>query len=105
MSADPIRVRVDPLIAELVPRFLERCRQTAADFRAAAASGDLAVARRIGHALSGTASSFGFDEIANIARDIERAAEAGDVAQLQAIAGRLDAHLARVQPVYGDADP
>jgi HPt (histidine-containing phosphotransfer) domain-containing protein len=88
------------MLAELVPKFLARCKQTVEEFRGAAQSGDLAVARRIGHALFGTASSYGFDEMAGIGREIERAARDGDSEALKELAERLDAHVARVRPVF-----
>jgi len=100
MSGDPIMVRVDPMLAELVPKFLARCKQTVAEFHGAVQSGDLAVARRIGHALFGTASSFGFDEMAAIGKEIERAAKDSDPQALKELAERLDAHVARVRPVF-----
>lgn len=100
MSDGPISVKVDPLLAELVPKFLGRCRQTAAEFRDAVRSGDFSGARRIGHALYGTASSFGFDEMAGIGREIEQAALDRDTGALKNLAERLDAHVARVRPVF-----
>jgi len=87
------------MLAELVPKFLARCRQTVEEFHGAAQSGDLTVARRIGHSLFGTASSFGFDEMAAIGREIEQAARDGDSAALKGLAERLEAHVARVRPV------
>jgi HPt (histidine-containing phosphotransfer) domain-containing protein len=87
------------MLAELVPKFLVRCKQTVEEFRGAAQSGDLVVARKIGHALFGTASSYGFHEMAAIGREIERAARDGDSEALKELAERLDTHVARVRPV------
>lgn len=100
MKDGPIPVKIDPILAELVPTFLERCRQNAVECREAVRSVDLVAARRIGHALHGTASSFGFQEMAEIGRDIEQAARAGDSAALKNLVERLDGHLSRLQPVY-----
>ena len=100
MSDDPISVKIDPILAEVVPKFLEQCTQTAADFRNAVRSGDLATARRIGHALHGTAGSFGFEVMARIGREIERAARDGDSGALDKLADALGEHVARVRPVF-----
>jgi HPt (histidine-containing phosphotransfer) domain-containing protein len=97
---EPILVKIDPILAELVPRFLERCGQTATEFCAAAESGDLATARRIGHSLLGTASSYGFQEMAAMGKEIETAARNGDVEALKALSASLTAHVARVRPVF-----
>jgi len=100
MSDDPISVRIDPLLAEVVPKFLAQCAQTVTDFRDAVRSGDLTAARRIGHALYGTAGSFGFEEMAGIGRKIEQAAREGDSRSLERLAEALDEHVARVRPVF-----
>jgi len=100
MSDDPITVRIDPILAVLVPKFLARCRQTVTEFHEAVGSRDMAVARRIGHALFGTASSYGFHEMAAIAKEIERAALDEDSVALKKLAERLDTHVARVRPVF-----
>jgi HPt (histidine-containing phosphotransfer) domain-containing protein len=100
MSEAPISVRIDPLLAGIVPKFLERCRQTVQEFRDAVRLGDFGGARRIGHALHGTASSFGFEQMAELGREIERAAKAGDAPALRDLAERLDDHVARVRPVF-----
>ena len=100
MSDGPISVRIDPLLAEIVPKFLERCRQTAADVQDAVRSGDFTAARRLGHALHGTASSFGFDEMAELGKAIEGAAKSSDAGALRDLAGRLGTHVARVRPVF-----
>lgn len=100
MSGGPIRVKVDPLLAEIVPKFLERCTRTVPEFRDAVESGDLEAARRIGHVLHGTASSLGFEEMAGIGRKIEQAARGGDSEALAKLADALEEHVSRVQPEF-----
>jgi len=101
VSDSPIRVKVDPLLAEIVPKFLERCTRTAPELRDAVRSGDLDAARRIGHVLHGTASSLGFEEMAGIGRKIEQVARDGDSEALAKLADALEKHVSRVQPEYG----
>ena len=101
MSDSPIRVKVDPLLAEIVPKFLERCTRTAPELRDAVQSGDFDAARRIGHVLHGTASSLGFEEMAGIGRKIEQAAREGDTEALAKLADALEIHVSRVQPEFG----
>jgi len=100
ISDGPISVRIDPLLAELVPKFMQRCQQTVVEFQDAVRSGDITGARRIGHALHGTAGSFGFDEMAGIGKEIEQAALGGDSVTLKKLAERLDTYVARVRPVF-----
>lgn len=99
MSDEEIFVKIDPILAELVPKFLARCRQMPAELRGAVDAGNLEIARRIGHSLLGTASSYGFDEMASLGKKIERAAREGDADGLRSLAAQLDSHVARVRPV------
>jgi HPt (histidine-containing phosphotransfer) domain-containing protein len=100
MSDQEIFVKIDPILAELVPEFLARCRQMVPELREALEAGNLSVARRIGHSLFGSGSSYGFEELGSIGREIERAAREGDADALRSLAGRLDSHVARVRPVF-----
>jgi len=101
VSGGPIRVKIDPLLAEIVPKFLERSARFAPELRDAVQSGDLTAARRIGHVLHGTASSLGFEEMAGIGRKIEQAARENDSEALAKLADALDDHVSRVQPELG----
>jgi HPt (histidine-containing phosphotransfer) domain-containing protein len=100
MSDEEIFVKIDPILAELVPEFLARCRQMVAELREAVEAGNLTVARRIGHSLYGSGGSYGFEEIGSLGREIERAARQGDADALRSLAERLDSHVARVRPVF-----
>jgi HPt (histidine-containing phosphotransfer) domain-containing protein len=100
MSDEEILVKIDRRLAGLAPKFLASCRQTADEIRRAIESGDVALPRSIGHSLFGTGSSYGFDEIALLGGEIERAARAGDMEALRALVERLDRYVARVRPVF-----
>lgn len=100
MSDEEILVKIDPSLAELTPKFLANCRHIADEIRRAIESGDVALPRRVGHSLRGTGSSYGFDGIALIGGEIERAAGAGDMEALRTLAERLDRYVARVRPVF-----
>jgi CheY-like chemotaxis protein/HPt (histidine-containing phosphotransfer) domain-containing protein len=100
MSHDEVVVKIDPELVELAPKFLARCRETVAELHGAVEARNLEAARRIGHSLFGTGSSYGFAEIGTFGREIERAAHAGDPDALRILAEQLDNHLARVRPVF-----
>lgn len=92
-------IDIDPRIANLVPRFVEVCRQDCAALRDAFADGRWSDASRIGHTLRGAGGGYGLDEITRLGQTIQEAAEARDRAQLSALAKRLDDYLAAVSRV------
>ena len=94
-------VTVDARLADLVPTFLANCRAQVQILCAAATAGDLGAARSVGHNLSGSGSSYGFDRVSELGREIERAAASEDTRALDDLAQQLEDYLARVRPVTG----
>jgi len=86
--------QIDARIADLVPRFVEVCREECAALRRACAEGGWAAAAAIGHTLHGAGGGYGFDEVTRIGREIEAAAKARDAAGVAALATRLENFLA-----------
>ena len=81
---------VDDGLAELVPLYLDERMADVEALRRAIAAGDGAELRRRGHRMKGTAEPYGFPEIGELGRALERAGVDGDLsAALQAV-DRLD---------------
>lgn len=93
--ADPIVVRVDRELAQIVPRFLANCRRDVGLLESAIEKGDLETTRKIGHSLKGVGGGYGFNEITRLGGAIEAAAKQSDaqgaLAALAALAAYLDA--------------
>jgi HPt (histidine-containing phosphotransfer) domain-containing protein len=96
-----ILVEVDEEILDLVPGFLENRRKDVDRIREAAASGDFATARRLGHSMKGAGGGNGFNRITEIGAVLEEAAERGDVATIERELGELASYLERVEVVSG----
>lgn len=88
---DALTVRVSADVLDLAEAFLAHRREEVPRARAALASSDWGLLRRIGHELKGTAGSFGFGELSSIGLDLEKAAEARDPRRT----GDAVAHMAR----------
>jgi HPt (histidine-containing phosphotransfer) domain-containing protein len=91
---------IDQRIADLVPRFVEVCLQGCAELRQALAEERWSAAGTIGHTLRGAGGGYGFDEVTQIGRAIQEAADAHDSAGLSALAERLEAHLGAFKKRY-----
>jgi signal transduction histidine kinase/CheY-like chemotaxis protein len=96
-------LRIDARIADLVPRFVEVCRQECAALRRASAEGSWVAAASIGHTLHGAGGGYGFDEVTRIGEAIEAAARARDAAGVSALAARLEDFLARAAQAVAEA--
>ena len=100
MNNNAIYIKVDRRLAALLPRFLANCRRDVERMRGAVQSGDLAVARSLGHKLMGAGGFFGFHEASSLGREIERAARDGDTRAAASLIEQLDRYLAQVRPQF-----
>ncbi|MBO9539784.1 response regulator [bacterium] len=87
-------------LAPLIPRFLENRETDVRTLRGALSEKDLETARRVGHNLAGTGSTFGFPDITDIGRVIEGAAKSEDAEVLARAIDALEAYLAQVEIRY-----
>ena len=97
-SPEPIVVRIDPDLADLVPRYLALRADDLVALREALPAGDWERIRRVGHSMRGTGMSYGFDRLTEIGGDLESAAKVEDAeairSQTEALADYLQRHPA-----------
>lgn len=103
---DKIVVHVDSEILELIPGFMENRRKEIGQLRADLAERRFEAVRVVGHTLAGAGSSYGFDDITRIGRELERTASAAasgadaDVPRLQRLTDELEYYLQHVELSY-----
>lgn len=85
---DDYLVKVDPLIAPLVPDYLKNRAADLQKLEAALAASDFAVLRKIGHNIRGSAGAYGLPPLSEIGARLEDAAVRQD---LGALAPAIDA--------------
>jgi sigma-B regulation protein RsbU (phosphoserine phosphatase) len=96
-DASPIVAHVDPILQPLLPTFLTRRRQDVTLIKQELKREGFRAIQTIGHNLKGIGSSYGFDGISEIGREIELAAQQMDPAAIRRQATALDEYLRRVR--------
>lgn len=96
---EPIIVKIDPDIEDLIPGFLENRKADVEKIRAALASGNYTDIRIIGHSMKGAGGGYGFDAITEIGDLIEQAALASDDAIITEQTAILEDYLSRLELV------
>ena len=99
---EEVVVKVNRLIADLVPAYLAARRTEVTEIRRKVDEGDLEALRVIGHNLRGSGAGYGFDDLTLLGAQIETAAEAGDLRTVREVADRLEAYIKRVTVVAED---
>ncbi len=94
------RVTVSADLADLVPRYLNN-RHTDLTFARQLLEGrEFFVLAGMAHRIRGSASSYGFSGLGDIATEIEAAAEAGDAAAIETQLRALEHFLNEVEVAY-----
>jgi HPt (histidine-containing phosphotransfer) domain-containing protein len=93
----PYVVQVDPLIAPLVPGYLENRAKDLQRIADALAARDFAALRKLGHNMRGSAGAYGLPPLSEIGGRIEAAALASDAAALGAALEDLRQFLQNVR--------
>lgn len=96
-ASTAIVVKVDPEIADMVPRFLANRARDVRALRDAIARSDLEAARSTGHILKGVGGGYGFAAISELGERIESAALEGQSGAIASAVEELAEFLARVR--------
>lgn len=80
---------IDPDIADLVPGYLEDRRADVVRLRAALASGERELVRRVGHQIRGSGTSYGYPDLTALGEQLELQAAAGSTANLSALVDQM----------------
>jgi HPt (histidine-containing phosphotransfer) domain-containing protein len=100
--SDAIIVRVNRIIADLVPGYLAARRNEILEIRRRIEDRDLDTLRVIGHQLKGSGEGYGFREITLLGAQIEDAARGGDLKTIREAADRLEEYIHCVTVVTED---
>jgi hypothetical protein len=101
----PIRVRVDPELASLIPGFLDNRRHDVVLLLEVLNRADFQTARILGHSMKGSGGGYGFDGITDIGGDIEVAAINNDPIAIRTHVDALALYLTRVEIVSDGSSP
>lgn len=97
---DKYVIVVDPVIAPIMPRYMELREQEHRDLMQALASGDPQQVALLGHRLKGTGASYGMDMLTELGTQLEQAGQTADLQTAEVVARRIRMFLDRIELVY-----
>ena len=98
--SEPITVTVAKDLEDLVPTFMKNRAKELKTLRAALAAGDMEQLRQLGHRMKGVGTSYGFEQVSVLGKQIEDGAKSRDLPDLEASIVEYTDYLARVKIVY-----
>lgn len=102
--SEKIVVYVDSDLEDLVPEFLENRHEDIEKINELLGSDEIAEIQRLGHSMKGSGGGYGFDEITEIGKQLEQAAERGNKTEIDKLNQKLAKYLTKVEIVYQDMD-
>lgn len=97
---DPIRVKVDPDLKEIIPGYLENRQNDIKAILEALEKGDYNIIQIAGHKMKGTGAWYGFDTVTEIGKSIELAAQGKNSEEIRKCVSELKTYLERVEVIY-----
>ena len=99
-SSDKIRIRVDADLQDLVPGYLENRESDLLIYQQALEKGDFDSIAVLGHSMKGSGGGYGFNDLSQIGRAIEKAAKSKDKDSVRKSIIDLTAYLKKLEIVY-----
>jgi len=99
-SSEKIRIRVDADLQDLVPGYLENRESDLLIYQQALEKGDFDSIAVLGHSMKGSGGGYGFNDLSQIGRAIEKAAKSKDKESVRKSIIDLTAYLKKPEIVY-----
>ena len=94
---EKIRLKVEPVLKELMPDFLENRQRDLERMRRALRAGDLAAIRDVGQNIRCFSRVYGFDELTALGEEIRCAADECSTLRIVHLQGQLADYLSRLE--------
>jgi HPt (histidine-containing phosphotransfer) domain-containing protein len=98
--SEKIRIRVDADLQELVPGYLKSREKDLLMYQQALEEGDFDSIALLGHSMKGSGGGYGFNDLSQIGRAIEKAAKSRDKKSVRKSIIDLTAYLKKLEIVY-----
>lgn len=100
MESKKIIIYADPEISDLIPGFLENRQKDIKTISEALGKKEYDTIRLIGHSMKGSGAGYGFDDLSDMGKALEEAAEKKGARSIQKELVKFEAYLKNVQVVY-----
>lgn len=97
---EKIRVRIDPVLQDLIPDYLENRGKDLLVYQQALKKDDFDSIAVMGHSMKGSGGGYGFHDLSNIGRAIEKAARNRDKESVRQSITDLEDFLKKLEIVY-----
>ncbi|MBF0207328.1 MAG: Hpt domain-containing protein [Oligoflexia bacterium] len=94
------RVTIDKDLKDLIPRYLENRNKDIIKIKEALAQNDIKKIGVVGHQLAGNAGSYGFDQLGNIGKRMENAANAQNIEEITKCLQEIESYMQNLEVIF-----
>ena len=98
--SEPVIVKVDPDLEDIIPRFLQNRQRDIGAILDALDKNDYETIRILGHNMKGAGGGYGFEFITDVGGSIEQAAKNKDADEIEKSVKSLSAYLEQIEVVF-----
>lgn len=95
-----VTVEIDADLQDLVPQFVENRKKDIESLQSLVAKKDLEAIALLTHKIKGAAAGYGFNELSEIAAQMEKASKNNDNASLDGLIKKMESHFSNIEIHY-----
>ncbi|UOF00125.1 Hpt domain-containing protein [Bdellovibrio reynosensis] len=95
-----VKVEIDADLQDLIPQFVENRKKDIATLEELVEKNDLTAISQLAHKIKGAAAGYGFNELSDLAAQMEQSAKAGDSSPLKDLVKKMRIHFLSVDIHY-----
>lgn len=95
-----VKVEIDADLQDLIPQFVENRKKDIVALEELVEKNDLTAIAQLAHKIKGAAAGYGFNELSDLAAQMEQAAKAGDNTPLKDLVKKMRIHFLSVDIHY-----
>lgn len=95
-----VKIEIDADLQDLVPQFVENRKRDLESLQQLVLKKDIEAIAQLAHKIKGAAAGYGFNELSDLASQLEKAAKAKDEAPLENLVQKMKAHFSNIEIQY-----
>ena len=95
-----VKVEIDADLQDLVPQFVENRKKDIVSLQTLVEKKDLEGIAQLTHKIKGAAAGYGFNELSEIAAQMEKASKNNDNASLDGLVKKMESHFLNIEIQY-----
>ena len=95
-----VKVEIDADLQDLVPQFVENRKKDIMSLQKLVQEQDLEGIAQLSHKIKGAAAGYGFNELSEIAAQMEKASKGGESSKLESLVQKMETHFLNIEIKY-----